>query len=97
MTTWFITRHSGARDWAQEADISIDRVVDHLEVEQLQPGDLVLGTLPVHLAARVCQCGARYLHLRLDLERRQRGVDLSAEEMRRAGARLEEYRVEQVN
>jgi CRISPR-associated protein Csx16 len=44
----------------------------------------------------VCQRGGRYLHLSLDRPPVLRGVEISAEQMRELGARLEEHRVERV-
>jgi CRISPR-associated protein Csx16 len=96
MTTYFVTRHPGARDWAAGTGIVVDHVVDHLEVGWIGPGDVVIGSLPVNLVAQVCARGGRYLHLALDLPPQARGRELSADEMERFGARIEEYRVERV-
>lgn len=96
MTTYFISRHPGARDWAASQGIAVDRMVSHLDPLTIQPGDLVLGTLPVNLAAQVCARGGRYLHLSLDLPAPMRGQELSADDMSRLGARLEEYLIRQV-
>jgi len=93
MTTYFVTRHPGARDWAAEQGITVDLLVSHMDPEGIQPGDVVLGTLPVNLAARVCERGARYLHLSLELPPTLRGRELSTEDMRTLGARLEEFRI----
>jgi CRISPR-associated protein Csx16 len=93
MTTYFVTRHPGARDWAQDEGIQVDHLVDHLDVAQVQAGDVVIGSLPVNLAAQVCERGARYLHLSLDLPPELRGKELTAEDMRVLGARIEEYMV----
>lgn len=93
MTTFFVSRHPGALDWAAGEGVVVDRVVAHLDPETVQPGDVVIGTLPIHLAARVCARGGRYLHLSLELPPEQRGRELSAADLRRFGARLEEYRV----
>lgn len=93
MTVWFVSRHPGALQWAEEEGLQIDSCVDHLDVAQLAKGDTVIGTLPVNLAAEVCERGAAYLHLSLDLPLAQRGADLDADTMRRYGARLEGYRV----
>lgn len=54
----------------------------------LRTGNVVIGTLPANLVADVCDKGARYFHLTLDLPLVYRGRELSAAEM---GARLEEY------
>jgi CRISPR-associated protein Csx16 len=91
MTVYFITRHPGALAWAREEGIEVTQTIEHLDVELIQPGDTVVGTLPVNLAARVCARGGRYLHLSLELPPEWRGRELSAEDMRRFGARVEEF------
>lgn len=93
MSTYFVTRDPGARDWAIEEGFQIDVIVPHLDPAIIQPGDLVIGSLPVNLAAEVCARGGRYLHLSLDLPPALRGRELGTEQMRACGARLEEYRV----
>ncbi|WP_367026824.1 CRISPR-associated protein Csx16 [Methylococcus sp. ANG] len=93
MTTFFITRHPGARVWAEQEGIRVDRRVDHLDPAEVSPGDTVLGTLPVNLAAEVCARGARYLHLSLTVPAEWRGRELSADDLRRFGARLEQFEV----
>lgn len=90
---WLVTRHPGARDWVDYCRIDYDCHVEHLDPELVQPGDVVIGTLPVHLAAIVCERGGRYLHLSLDLAPGQRGRELAFEDMSNSGARLVEYRV----
>lgn len=93
MTTYFISRHPGAREWAAGEGVVVDTVIAHLDPTVIQPGDVVIGTLPVHLAAQVGQRGGRYLHLSLDLPADWRGQELSAADLRRFRARLEEYQV----
>ena len=93
MTTWFITRHPGARDWAEHEKLAIDRYCAHLDPQEVQAGDSVIGSLPVHLAGAVCQRGARYFNLSLDLPASARGKELNAHELDTFKARLEEYHV----
>jgi putative CRISPR-associated protein (TIGR02620 family) len=93
LTTTFVSRHSGAIEWIREErylpeDASI--VTDY-DPETTAPGDLVIGTLPAQLAARVCERGGRYQHLTLDLTPELRGKELSAADMRACNARLEEF------
>jgi len=97
MTTWFITRHSGARQWALEQGLHIDRHCAHLEPALIEAGDTVIGSLPVHLAAAVCERGARYLNLSLDLPEHMRGRELSPEELAAFNARLEAFTVNAAN
>ena len=95
--TIFVTRHAGAREWAARQGLTVDEVVDHLDPETINPGDLVIGTLPVHLVAEICQRGGRYLHLVLNVLPEARGRELSADDMEKFGARMEEFRVASLN
>ncbi|BCU08391.1 CRISPR-associated protein Csx16 [Allochromatium tepidum] len=96
MATYFVSRHPGAHDWAAEEGFAVEAVIVHLDPALIQPGDRVIGSLPVNLAAEVCARGARYLHLSLDLPPELRGRELSTEQMRACGARIEEYRITRV-
>ncbi len=91
MTTWFITRHPGAIEWAKRHGLTAGRQVAHLVPAQVQPGDTVIGILPVNLAAEVCERGGRFYNLSLDLPAEARGRELDADELMRYGARIEEY------
>jgi CRISPR-associated protein Csx16 len=93
MTTWFVSRHPGALEWARRQGLAVDRWVPHLDPAEVAHGDTVAGTLPVQLAAEVCGRGARYLHLSLDLPPGERGRELDADTLARLGARLEPFEV----
>ena len=95
MTTWLITRHPGARQWALEQGLHVDRHCAYLEPALIEAGDTVIGSLPVHLAAAVCERGARYLNLSLDLPEHMRGRELSPEELAAFHARLEAFSITQ--
>lgn len=94
MTVYFISRHPGSIAWAETQGLTVDRVIAHLDVEQIKPGDTVIGTLPVHLAAQVCERGAHYQHLVITIPPDQRGQELTAEDMVAFGATLEAYHVQ---
>jgi putative CRISPR-associated protein (TIGR02620 family) len=96
MTTWLISRHEGAAAWAKAKGLIDDsaKLVADLKLATLQPDDVVIGNLPAHLAAEVCELGAHYHHLKIDLEMTQRGMELSRDELERAGASIVPYRVE---
>jgi CRISPR-associated protein Csx16 len=95
MTTWFITRHAGALDWARQQDIAFDTHVVHLDPEKVGAGDTVIGSLPVNLAFEVCARGAAYWNLSLRLEPTDRGRELTADDLDRCGAVVERYNVRQ--
>jgi CRISPR-associated protein Csx16 len=97
MTTYMVSRHAGALRWLRHQGIEPDHFVTHLEGQVLVPGDLVIGTLPMHLACWVCEQGAEYWHLSLDIPVGWRGQELTPEQMSACQARLECFRVERVN
>ncbi|AVO49256.1 CRISPR-associated protein Csx16 [Melaminivora suipulveris] len=91
MTTWFVSRHPGALQWMRQHGPAFDQHVPHLDPAQVHPGDRVLGTLPVHLAAQVCARRAEYWHLVLDLPEAARGHELGAHELTALRARLQRF------
>jgi putative CRISPR-associated protein (TIGR02620 family) len=95
MTTWFVTRHPGAVLWARGAGVKVadGGIVRDLDPARVEAGDLVVGTLPINLAAAVNERGARYLHMALEVPPEARGRELTPDEMRAFGARLEEYQI----
>lgn len=94
MTTYFVSRHPGGIEWAAQQNLHVDAFVAHLDPTQVQPGDTVIGNLPVHLAAQVCERGGVYWHLSLALPAELRGRELSAADMARLGAHVKPYTVE---
>jgi len=94
MTTYLITRHPGAIEWARRHGIDVDRQIAHLDPAEIRAGDVVIGALPVHLAAQVCARGGRFFNLSLDMPADARGRELTPDELEKYGARLEEYIVE---
>ncbi len=89
----FVTRHAGAREWARRHGFEVDEMVAHLDPAQVRPGDVVIGSLPVNLAAEVCARGGRYFHLVLPVPPEWRGKELTPDDMERFGARVSEFRV----
>jgi CRISPR-associated protein Csx16 len=92
-SSWFVTRHPGAVEWAKRHDFPIDHIVSHLDIEKVKPGDRVMGTLPVDIAAEICRKGAAFYHLRMNTTELQRGKEISADDMDAMQVRLERYSV----
>lgn len=87
---YFVSRHAGAHEWAARQGFEV-QVVSHFDPEVVESGDVVIGTLPVQLACRVCERGGEYLHLTLDLRPEDRGQEISADRMQDLGARVERF------
>ncbi|MBF0185216.1 MAG: CRISPR-associated protein Csx16 [Magnetococcales bacterium] len=94
MTTYIVSRHAGALAWLEAQGVVADCQVEHLEPERIQPGDCVIGILPINLAAQVCARGGRYLHLAMHLPREWRGRELSMEEMMCCHVQLAEFDIQ---
>lgn len=103
MTVYFVTRHEGARFWINYMDRHgwlpepVDQVVEHLDPDCIRKGDIVMGTLPIHLAAEVRKRGARYRAIDLQVPPTLRGKELTATQMVACGATLTEYRITEVD
>lgn len=93
--TWFVSRHPGAIEWARRQGLAIQRWAAHLDPTQIETGDIVIGTLPVNLAADVCKRGANYLHLSLEVPATWRGRELSADELLAVPAELRAFHIEE--
>lgn len=99
-TIWLVTRHPGALEWLLgQVDLRHTGFTEvaHLDAETVQPEDLVVGTLPVHLIATLCERGARYLHITFDMPESRRGQELSAADLALLNARLVEFRAQAVD
>ena len=92
---WFVSRHPGAIEWAKRQGLAIDRWVEHLDPATVNAGDIVIGTLPVNLAADVCKRGARYLHLSLKLPTEWRGRELTMHQLLNCSAELKAFHIEE--
>jgi len=93
---WLVSRHAGALDWLQSRGINADRIVTHLDPEAPAPGDTVIGTLPIHVAARLVERGVEVRFLAMELPRHLRGRELTRDEMESSNARLEAFRIERI-
>jgi CRISPR-associated protein Csx16 len=93
MSTYFVTRHPGAVEWATKNGFAGVDVVNHFDPKVVNVGDKVIGNLPVDLAAVVCRRGGEYHHLVLDLPPEARGKELSAEDMDAYGAKVQRFDV----
>ena len=89
--TIIVSRHAGAIEWLAQ------RGITGTAMPQVTPEDvrdkIVIGNLPLHLAAAAHQVGSIDMP---DLSAADRGRDLTPEEMDAAGARISWYVVSAV-
>lgn len=96
MTTWFVCRHPGAIDWIRAKNIKIDEFREHLTISEVSIGDVVIGVLPMFLAAAVCAKGARFIGMEFSQSRESRGHELGVDELRALNCRLREFVISEV-
>ena len=89
---YLVSRHPGAHGWAMR--LAYDEIVGSLDINQINAGDVVYGTLPIALAAEVIARGARFISLTLDTPPALRGRELTSKQMAACGARVEEFFIE---
>ncbi|MPX29511.1 CRISPR-associated protein Csx16 [Moraxella catarrhalis] len=94
MTTYFITRHHGAIDWADANDVHFDMHLEHLlSLDELNTGDVIIGTLPINIVCQINELGVDYIHLSLNIPPHLRGVELNATQLDECQASLERFAV----
>jgi len=82
-----VSRHAGAVEWLRQHGIEGEVIAQVVSPEQVR-GRVVVGALPLHLAAEAAEVVA------IDMPRltaEQRGRDLTPAEMDAAGATLSRY------
>lgn len=103
MNTYIITRHVGAVEWMRRHHPDLMRgateIMPHADrafFDKLEPGDVVVGVLPLPLIAEVCKKGAAFYALNISLPQSMRGMELSADDMERLGASIRRYEVKEL-
>ena len=91
MTTWFISRHEGAIEWVKQQNIQIDRFERHLNTSLVQTGDVV-----IHLAAEICQKGAKFYFLSVNVSREQRGTELTCDQLTEQQCSIQPFWIEKL-
>jgi len=85
-----VSRHQGAIEFVESSGFS-GEVVEHFSIEMVTPGMVVVGVLPIHLAAEVLNRGGRFYQIIMpSVPQEMRGQELTPEQMRQYGARLME-------
>ena len=88
-TILIVARHPGAVEWLRSQSIE-GEVVSHVSDPAILEGRIVVGILPLNLAAQAAQVWSVDLP---KLSAEMRGKELSPEQMDEAGAVLRKYQV----
>lgn len=100
MATFIISRHKAAAEFLAEQGFGGAEVVEQADDRfwaRVKPGDLIVGTLPVHLAARAFLATWNpFGFLDLDVPPEARGKELSVEDMLAYGASVKWYSVTEI-
>lgn len=91
---YFVSRHVGAILWATKNIQAPVAYITHLDPEIIQKGDIVYGSLPIHIAAEICAKGARFISLVMHIPEELRGKELTADDMNKLSCTVQEYYVE---
>ena len=96
MTTYLITRHAGAVEWARRRGLDFVHLPHLDDIACIRPGDRVIGPMPLGRIADIVAAGASYEAIEMDLPEGVRGSELTADDMERLKAGLVRYRVERL-
>ena len=91
MATIFVIRHQGAREWMKKQSIEIDQWTDDIDLNNVKAGDVVIGILPMQLAAEVCEKGAEFIALQINVPKEMRGTELSLGDLEKMNCSLIPY------
>lgn len=90
---YLVSRHMGALAWMRHRlGAQAHETRQHLDASfRPQPGDRVLGVLPLAWVERICRAGAEAWVLEVEVPPQLRGQELSAEQLDALGASLVRY------
>ena len=107
---YIVTRHDAAAEWIldnMEKQFRFEGSMPYAamrlrhfamdDIGCITRGDIVVGVLPLHIAACVCTRGARFVSLQMTVPPNLRGVDITYEQMvEECLPRLTEYKIEEI-
>ena len=78
-----VSRHPATIAWLDGYAAKGQHCLTHKELylSAIEPGDKVYGTLPLHLAAAVCEEGAEFYAVSLKIPRERKGEEIGADEI----------------
>ena len=89
--TLLVTRHAATKEFILEKCYEEVEHIQHLNIADVLCNDIVVGTLPINVVAKLYERGASYVHLSLDVPFEARGKELTIDDMHKYGATLQRY------
>ncbi|WP_424945010.1 CRISPR-associated protein Csx16 [Bisgaardia hudsonensis] len=65
-------------------------------MNDIQAGDIVIGTLPIHIAEQVCAKKATFYFLSVNVSQEQRGQELTSEQLVQQGCSIQPYYIQKL-
>ena len=87
------TKHPGAAEWLRRKGVDAPQITTPW---MLEAPVHVYGDLHITSAAKVCGAGGRCTFIVMSIPTAMRGKEITADEMELCGAKLVEFRVEEV-
>lgn len=93
-----ISIHTAVLSWVEKhLNTKVSDVMAKLDLAQINAGDVVVGTLPIHLAYAICERGAEFIFLALNpASVAQRGKDFSLAEMEKMGVSVTQFSIQKI-
>lgn len=85
---WLVSRHPGAQTWLNQHGFQ-GRQIAHLDIDAIAAGDIIIGSLPIHMVVALTLKSAEYWHLSMTIPECWRGTELTPEQMQLCQIKLQ--------
>lgn len=87
----FVTKFVGAKAWNENHGPKDVQVVDELDINAVEKGDIVIGNLPVETIAEINEAGAFYQHFTLGRKPTIPDSEMTALEIEKHNPKIQRY------
>ncbi|MCK7629342.1 CRISPR-associated protein Csx16 [Shewanella putrefaciens] len=85
---WLVSRHPGAQTWLKQQGFQGQQIA-HLDIDTIAAGDIIIGSLPIHMVVALTLKSAEYWHLSMTIPECWRGTELTPEQMQLCQIKLQ--------
>lgn len=87
---YLVSRQQETVDALRSDNVAFDKIISHFNPAIVKPGDVVLASLPLPIAAKVCAKGGIYKHVEITRPANIHG-DLTSAEILKYGYQINQY------